>query len=141
VAAVVVVPLMVAEAVVTQVEEDYLYPDLVAAVVRNLPVVLVLTHLLLNQQVVLHCKVAMVVVAAVVDIMVVVLVVMMEQSLLVEVVDLDMLVVIQTHLPPTLPTQLDQLVEMLQILLIHIMVDRVMVAKVLDLRVELPVEL
>ena len=58
--------------------------------------------------------------AVAVDIMVVVVVVMMDQSLLVEVVDLDMLVVIQPHLPLTLPIQLEQLAEMLQILPTHI---------------------
>jgi hypothetical protein len=61
-----------------------------------------------------------VVVAVVVVIMVVVVVAMLVLPLLVEVVDLDMLVVIQPHLPLTLPTQLEQLVEMLQILPTHI---------------------
>jgi hypothetical protein len=54
VVAVVVVAKTVAVVVVTQVEKDYLYQDLVVAVVRNLVVALVTTHSLLNKHLVLH---------------------------------------------------------------------------------------
>tara|TARA_A200000159_G_C7013401_1_gene210748 strand:- start:172 stop:498 length:327 start_codon:yes stop_codon:yes gene_type:complete len=66
-------------------------------VVLRVPVVLVLTHLLLNQELVLNYKGVMVVVAVAVDIMVVVVVVTLVQLLLVEAVDLDTLVDIQMY--------------------------------------------
>ena len=94
---VVLIQLLVVAAVEPLVDLVNPYRDLVVKVARNLLVVLVLTHLLLNQELDLHLKVVTVVVAVVVVIMVVVVVAMLVHTLLVEVADQDTLVDIQIY--------------------------------------------